>query len=233
MKVVDVESTPAHADRQRSSASHEEHVRLGDPASRCTPVVLFVVLFFMGVVAFIRLPINQNPDISFPYVIVGVSQPGAAPPEIETQIMQKVEGAVANVGGVKHIQSTAMEGQANIGIEFQIGTPVDRAVIGRARCGREDSQRSARRHPGAAVVQRIDVEGGAIVYYAVEHHRDDGGRALLVRRQHRHQAAARPSRRGAGTRGGGVNREIRIELDPARMQALGLTAVNVNRSCAR
>ena len=72
-----------------------------------TPVVLFVVLFFMGIVAFIRLPINQNPDISFPYVEVQVSQPGAAPPEIETQILQKIEGAVANIGGVKHIQYRA------------------------------------------------------------------------------------------------------------------------------
>ena len=42
-----------------------------------SPVVLFVVLFFVGVVSFIRLPINQNPDISFPYVQVSVSQPGA------------------------------------------------------------------------------------------------------------------------------------------------------------
>ena len=92
-----------------------------------SPIVLFVVLFFMGVVAFIRLPVNQNPDISFPFINVFVSQPGAAPPEIETQIVQKIEGAVASVGNVKHIQSTAMEGAANIGIEFQIGTPVDRA----------------------------------------------------------------------------------------------------------
>src|SRR5215510_2869285 len=131
-----------------------------------TPVVLFVVLFFMGVVSFIRLPINQNPDISFPYVIVGVTQPGAALTEIETQIIQKVEGAVANVVGVKHFQSTAMEGQANIGIEFQIGTPVDRAVS-----DVRDAVSKIRSDLPAGIqepqVQRIDIDGGAIVYFAV------------------------------------------------------------------
>ncbi len=192
-----------------------------------TPVVLFVVLFFLGVVAFIRLPINQNPDISFPYVIVGVSQPGAAPPEIETQIIQKVEGAVANIGGVKHIQSTALEGQANIGIEFQIGTPVDRAVT--------DVRDAVAKIRGdlpegiqEPVVQRIDVDGGAIVYYAVSTTSMTEERLswfvdnTITKRLLSLNGVAQVSR------GGGVNREIRIELDPARMQALGLTAVNVN-----
>jgi multidrug efflux pump subunit AcrB len=192
-----------------------------------TPVVLFVVLFFMGVVAFIRLPINQNPDISFPYVIVGVSQPGAAPPEIETQIIQKVEGAVANVGGVKHIQSTAMEGQANIGIEFQIGTPVDRAVtdvrdaVAKVRGDLPEGIQEP-------VVQRINIDGGAIVYYAVsttsmtEEQLSWFVDNTITKRLLSLNGVAQVSR------GGGVNREIRIELDPARMQALGLTAVNVN-----
>src|SRR5689334_4986577 len=192
-----------------------------------TPVVLFVVLFFMGVVSFIRLPINQNPDISFPYVTVEVSQPGAAPPEIETQIIQKIEGAVANIGGVKHIQSTAREGTAGIGIEFQIGTPVDRAVndvrdaVAKIRSDLPDGIQEP-------VIQRVDADGGAIVYYAVsttsmsEEELSWFVDNTVAKRLLTINGVAQVSR------GGGVNREIRIELDPARMQALGLTAVNVN-----
>ena len=92
------------------------------------PMVLFVVLLFMGVVAFIRLPITLNPDISFPGVAVFVSQPGASPQEIETQIMQKIEGAVAGIGNIDNITSLAVEGQSRVFIEFAIGTPIDRAV---------------------------------------------------------------------------------------------------------
>jgi len=192
-----------------------------------SPVVLFVVLFFLGVVAFIRLPINQNPDISFPFVSVNVSQPGAAPPEIETQIIQKIEGAVASIGGVKNIQSTAMEGSAQVGIEFQIGTPVDRAVtdvrdaVSKVRADLPDGIQEP-------VVQRIDVDGGAIVYYAVsttamtEEELSWFVDNTVTKRLVSIAGVAQVSR------GGGVNREIRIELDPGRMQALGITAVEVN-----
>ena len=92
------------------------------------PVVLFVVLLFMGTVAFMRLPVTLNPDVSFPAVEVLVSQPGASPQEIETQIMQKIEGAVAGVGNIDNIISLAIEGQSRVFILFNIGTPIDRAV---------------------------------------------------------------------------------------------------------
>ncbi|MEP7246178.1 MAG: efflux RND transporter permease subunit [Gammaproteobacteria bacterium] len=192
-----------------------------------TPVVLFVVLFFMGVVAFIRLPINQNPDISFPYVIVGVSQPGAAPTEIETQIITKVEGAVANIGGVKHIQSTAMEGQANTGIEFQIGTPVDRAVSD-VRDAVSKIRSELPEGIQEPVVQRVDIDGGAIVYYAVSTTSMSEEELSWFVDNTVSKRMLSISGVAQIQRGGGVSREIRIELDPARMQALGVTAVNVN-----
>ncbi len=93
-----------------------------------TPIVLFVVLFFLGVVAFIRLPINLDPDVSFPVVNVTISQPGAAPTEMETQIAQKVEGSISSIGNVRNITTFIVEGQVNIFVQFEIGTPIDRAV---------------------------------------------------------------------------------------------------------
>ena len=93
-----------------------------------TPVVLFVVLLFMGLGRVPAAAGTLNPDISFPRVQVLVSQPGASPQEIETQIMQKIEGAVAGVGNIDNIVSLAIEGQSRVFIEFAIGTPIDRAV---------------------------------------------------------------------------------------------------------
>ena len=93
-----------------------------------TPIVLFVVLFFLGAVAFLRLPIDLNPDIAYPMVSVTISQPGAAPTEMETQIAQKVEGSIASIGNVRNITTYIIEGSVNIFLEFQIGTPIDRAV---------------------------------------------------------------------------------------------------------
>ncbi|MBS0398976.1 MAG: efflux RND transporter permease subunit, partial [Proteobacteria bacterium] len=61
------------------------------------PLVLFVVLFFVGVISFRMLPINLQPDVSYPVVSIMISQPGAAPAELETQIAQKVEGQIASL----------------------------------------------------------------------------------------------------------------------------------------
>ena len=192
------------------------------------PVVLFVVLFFMGTIAFIRLPINLAPDISFPLVEVQVNQPGAAPTEIETQIITKIEGSVASVGNVKDITSAALEGAAFVYIEFQIGTPVDRAVT-----DVRDAVAKVRSNLPEGIeeplVKRIDVEGGAFVYYAVsttdmtEEELSWFVDNAVTKRLLALNGVAQVQR------GGGVNREIRVELDPARMQALGLTAVDVNQ----
>jgi hydrophobe/amphiphile efflux-1 (HAE1) family protein len=192
------------------------------------PLVLFMVLMFVGVVAFIRLPINLNPDIAFPMVHVQVSQPGAAPSEMEAQILQKIEGSVASIGNVHNITSRAVEGSASIWIEFQIGTPIDRAV--------NDVRDAVARVRGELPegiqepsVSRIDADGGAIAYYAVstsaltEEQLSWFVDNTMTKRLLAVQGVAQV------TRGGGVTREIRIDLDPARMQALGLTAAQVNQ----
>jgi hydrophobe/amphiphile efflux-1 (HAE1) family protein len=192
-----------------------------------SPVVLFVVLLFMGLVAFVRLPVTLNPDISFPGVEVLVSQPGASPQEIETQIMQKIEGAVAGIGNIDNITSLAVEGQSRVFIEFAIGTPVDRAVA-----DVRDAVAKVRVDLPAGiqepVVQRLDVDGNQIALFGVSS-------SALSEEELSWFVDNTISKRLLGVEGvsqvsrvGGVNREIRVELDPARMQALGVTAAQVN-----
>jgi multidrug efflux pump subunit AcrB len=193
-----------------------------------TPLVLFVVLFFMGIVAFIRLPINQEPDISFPLVTVTVFEPGAAPTEIDTQIVQKVEGSVASIGNIKRIVSLSMEGEGLTNVEFQIGTPVDRAVAD-VRDAVSKVRSQLPEGVQEPIVQRIDVDGGAIVYFAVS-------TTSMTEEELSWFVDNTITKRLLGVpgvaqvqRGGGVDREIRVDLDPQRMQALGITAVDVNR----
>lgn len=130
------------------------------------PIVLFVVLTLVGIVSFNRLPINLNPDVSFPIVSVEVSQPGAAPSEIETQIAQKVEGAVRSVADVRNISSRASEGFSFTMVEFQIGTPLDRA-LNDVRDAVSKIRADLPEGVDEPQVNRIDVEGNAIAYYAV------------------------------------------------------------------
>ncbi len=191
------------------------------------PIVLFIVLLLVGVVSFIRLPVTQNPHISYPIVSVTVSQPGAAPEEVQTQIVRRIEGAVAGIGNIRHILSNAYEGGEETDVQFQIGTPIDRAVE-EVRDAVSQVQPDLPADIMPPVVQRVNVSGGPIVYYAVSSTTmsarqlswfvdDTITKTLLTV-----PGVAQVSRYG------GVNREIRVELDPARMQALGITAAQVN-----
>ena len=92
------------------------------------PIVLFVGLMLAGIIAFARMQVNNAPDIDFPGAIVSVSQPGAAPNEMETQVTQRVESAIRGVTGVEEISSTVVEGNSTTIVTFELGTPSDRAV---------------------------------------------------------------------------------------------------------
>ncbi len=194
------------------------------------PIVLFIGLTLAGVVSFMRMDVNDNPDIDFPAVTVNISQPGAAPTEIETQITQKVEAAARSVNGVDEIQSTAREGSSSTMVQFEIGRDPDIAVnevknaIDQIRGDLPEGILEPR-------VTKVEVGGsGPIGYFAVA--ADDMTMEQLswfiddtiARRLLSIEGMA------AVSRGGGVDREIRVVLDPARMQALGVTASQVNQA---
>jgi multidrug efflux pump subunit AcrB len=193
-----------------------------------TPIVLFVVLFFLGIAAFIRLPINLDPDVSFPVVNVNISQPGAAPTELETQIAQKVEGSISSIGNVRNITTFIIEGQFNTFIQFEIATPTDRAVT-----DVRDAVAKVRNDLPQGILEplvtRVNVDGGAFAYYAVTTtNLTPEQLSWFIDNTVTKRLLAIPGVAQV-TRNGGVDREIRVELDPGRLQALGLTAVEVNQ----
>src|ERR1700693_4994691 len=188
-----------------------------------TPIVLFVVLFFLGVVAFIRLPINLDPDVTFPAVDTYVVQPGAAPTEMETQIAQKVEGSISSIGNVRNITTFIVEGQVHIFTEFLIGTPIDRAVT-----DVRDAVAKVRNDLPQGIIEplvtRVNVDGGAFAYYAVTTtNLTPAQLSWFIDNTVTKRLLAIPGVAQV-SRSGGVDREIRVELDPGRLQALGLTA---------
>ena len=192
------------------------------------PIVLFVALTLAGLVSFMRMDINQNPDVSFPFVSVDVSQPGAAPTELETQVTQRVEAAVRGVSGVDEITSYVQEGSSHTNVQFDIGTPVDRAL--------NDVRNAVAQIRGdlpegilEPQVARIDIDGGPIAYISVE----STDMTLEELSWFVDNTVAKRLLSVSGMaqvrRAGGVNREIRIVLDPAKMQAQGITAAQVNQ----
>ena len=190
-------------------------------------LVLFAALTLAGIISFMRMDVNQTPDITFPGVNVEVDQPGAAPTEMETQVTQRVEAAVRGISGVDEIQSTITEGSSQTFVQFVIGTPVDRAT----NDVREAISRIRSNLPEGILepqVARVDFNDDPITWMSVES--TDMTLEQLSWYVDNNIARKLLSIPGmaAVERGGGVDREIRVVLDPARMQAQGVTASQVN-----
>src|SRR3989344_4831520 len=192
------------------------------------PIVLFVLLLLAGLVSFNRMDVNDNPDIEFPAVQVIVVQPGAAPTELETQVTQRVEAAVRGVSGVDEMSSYVSEGNSRTMVQFAIGTPIDRAyndvnqAISQIRSDLPDGILEPQ-------VVRVDIAGGPITYFAVE--ATDMTLEQLSWFVDNTVAKDLLSIPGMSQvrRSGGVDREIRVILDPARMQSYGVTASQINQ----
>jgi multidrug efflux pump subunit AcrB len=193
------------------------------------PIVLFVALTLAGLISFMRMDVNQFPDVAFPAVTVTVAQPGAAPSELETQVTQRVEAAVRAISGVEDISSRAEEGQSFTIVQFAIGTPVDRA-LNDVRNAVDQIRSQLPEGILEPQVTRMDGDGGPIAYYSVE----ATDMTLEELSWYVDNTVAKQllsvSGMAAVQRGGGVSREIRVILDPAKLQAQGLTAVQVNQA---
>jgi len=191
------------------------------------PILLILALLFAGWTAYGRLPINQLPNVDFGALSVTVAQPGAAPAEMETQITQRIEAALTSVEGVKRVTSTISPGVSQTMVEMESDGDLSRAVDD----ARDAIQRIRADLPAditEPVVQRIDAASQPIGYYAVE------GEGMtpqdiswFIDNDLQRELLAVPGV-SAVTRMGGVDREIRVELDPARMLAYGVSADQIN-----
>jgi multidrug efflux pump subunit AcrB len=192
------------------------------------PIVLFIGLLLAGIVSFMGMDVNNNPDIDFPAAQINISQPGAAPTEMENQITQKVEAAVRSVNGVDEINSSVREGNSNTFVQFEIGTPTDRAVndirdaIAQIRGDLPDGILEPQ-------ISRVDIAGDPILFVAAE-------TTDMSLEQLSWYVDNTVSRRLLGVEGvaavsreGGVDRQIRVILDPAALQTQGITAAQVNQ----
>ncbi len=191
-------------------------------------MVLFAVLLLLGVMSFRSLPVTRFPNIDIPVITVTVTQSGAAPAELETQVTKVVEDALANITGVKKLISTLTDGASTTAIEFRMEVNQDRA-LNDVRDAIAKVRTDLPRNIDEPIIQRIDVAGQSIVSYAAS----APGKTLEGLSWHVDDVIKRQLQglKGVGRveRQGGVVREIRIILDPARLLALGITASAVNQ----
>ena len=192
-------------------------------------VVFSIILLLLGYFSFTKLAVTRLPSADIPVISVAVSQFGAAPAELEAQVTKTIEDGVSGVEGVRHISSSITDGLSVTTIQFALETNTDRALndvkdaVTRVRANLPQNVTEP-------LIQRVDVIGLPIVTYAaispgktpeqLSYFVDDVVKRALQGVRNVAQVE----------RIGGVEREILVSLDPDRLQAAGLTAVNVGQS---
>lgn len=191
-------------------------------------ILLFLLLTLVGLVGFRAMKIQNFPDIDLPMVAVTASLPGASPAQLETEAARKIENSVATVQGVKHIYTKVQDGTVTITVEFvlekstQEATEEVRDAVSRVRSDLPGDMRDP-------IVSKVNLAGMPILTYAIASSKmDDIALSWFVDND---IAKAMLNVKGVGavSRVGGVERQVRVELDPDKLLALKATASDISR----
>jgi HAE1 family hydrophobic/amphiphilic exporter-1 len=189
--------------------------------------ILFIALVLLGAVSYTRLPIKQRPNVTFPAVQITVTENGAAPSEMETQITRPIENAMAGLPNVETIQSTVSRGVSTTQIEFPLNQDIQK-MTDDVRTRVEQTRVELPRDIDPPTVQRLDIDSEAILNYAVS----APGMSDVDLSWYIDDTVARTLQAVEGVaqvrRVGGVNREINVIVDPEKLAGFGLTAPQIN-----
>ena len=189
--------------------------------------MVMVALCVLGLFAFVRLGVEQMPDVSPPGAYIEVMYPGAAPEAVEREITKPVESALNSIAGVRRIMSRSLEGKSQTNVEFSLNADMSRAmqeVRDRLSAVQGGLPRDAR--PPTVARFNNDNAQPVVVLALLSPTRPLRELSLIAdqqvdKRLQRVEGVARVEVSGL------ASRELRIDLDPARLRSYGVTPAEV------
>jgi len=194
-------------------------------------ILLFVLLTLGGIYGFMKMKVQQFPDIDLPAVVVTVTLPGAAPSQLENDIAKKIENKLTSIEGVSHIRTTLQTGAATMATEFTLEKDIQEAV---------DDVRSAVGEvrgdlPAAAndpIITKVSTAGFPVVTYSVAaQNMSVEDLSWFVDDTVTKRLSDIP---GVSTvsRVGGLQREITVAADPIALSGLKLSISQLSQQIA-
>jgi HAE1 family hydrophobic/amphiphilic exporter-1 len=192
---------------------------IGNPWLATMMMVAFVVL---GLFSVQRLQVDQFPDVTFPVVVVQTDYPGASPESVESEVTRRIEEAVNTVSGLRALSSRSYSGTSIVVAEFELSVDATTATQD-VREKVAAIRSSFRREVKEPKITRFDPADRPIVSLALT---SSGTRSLRELTTFADQIVKKriENVRGVGQVNlvGGVKREIQIQLNPARLEALAI-----------
>ncbi|ENU57826.1 Cobalt-zinc-cadmium resistance protein CzcA [Acinetobacter guillouiae MSP4-18] len=191
-------------------------------------ILLFIMLGLAGLMCFHWMKIQQFPDIELPMVTVTAALPGAAPPQLETEVARKIENSIATLQGLKNQYTNIQDGVVTVTAEFQLEKPLQEAVddVRNAVSQVRSDLPADLRDP---IVSKINLSGSPILTYTIQSPRMDEEALSWFVDYDVARAMLKVKGVGAVSRVGGVTRQVDVELDPEKLLALNATATDITR----
>ena len=195
-------------------------------------ILLFVLLTLAGIWGFRALPIQNLPDIDLPTINVTLVQPGAAPAQLETEVARKVEDSLATLSGLRHLRTSVTDGQVTIIAEFVLEKNLSDALI-ETKNAVDRVRSDLPTDLEQPTVSAVDVANEPVQVYSIASTRMDEESLSWFTDDTVERAVLAVPGVGRFERVGGVQREVRVEVDPHRLAALGVTAGDISRALRR
>jgi len=183
--------------------------------------VMMLALVTLGIFSYKRLAVEMFPNVEFPLVSVVTTFPGASPETIEREVSKRIEESVNQIAGVKHVFSTSREGVSTVMVQFQLEQKVNdcaqevRAKIGSIRGNLPQGIEEP-------IIQKLDFNAAPVAALAVES-------TSMTQRELTTLVEKKIKKKFESVSGvgkvemiGGQKREINVELDPVKLDSLGL-----------
>ncbi len=187
--------------------------------------VFYMVIIILGAIAFMRLPIDLMPDVSFPAITVRTNYAGVGPEEIEKLITEPIERALGSAPGIEEITSDSSEGSSSVRVNFVWGTDLAEAAdeirtrIDRVRGALPDDA-------DPPVLYKFDISQFPILFLSVSGDMDPRDLRYFVEDQIQYRLERAPGVAAVNLRGG-LRRQIHVNLNRERLQSMRLRTEQV------
>lgn len=186
-------------------------------------ILLFVLLTILGVLGFRAMKIQNFPDIDLPTINLITVLPGASPSQLENDVARKIENSIASIQGIKHISTNLNDGVVHITTEFHLEKSVQEAVtdlrdaVSRIKITLPFELRDP-------VINKMDIASAPILTYTISSSNlNEKDLSWFVDDELTRKLLSVPGV-GAVARVGGVEREIRVNLNPSTLLSLNTSA---------
>ncbi len=183
-------------------------------------------LVVLGIFSFVRLPIDQFPNVDIPVVTVQTTYPGASPETIEREVTKRMEEAFNPIEGVDKITSQTLEGVSVVIVEFKLGRDADQAAQD-VRSKIDAIRRDLPEDIDPPVVQKFDPSATPILSLALSSKTIPTVELTTLADEQIRRKLETVTGVGEVRIAGGLDREIRIYLKPAELRALGVSVNEV------